>query len=216
MQQIIYFNNKPLFVTSEITKELEEYLHHEDTVFIDDFNLHTVKAMIHEMEMTKIHAGVFLHEDVEAVMKTFKKKLKLIVAAGGLVYTPDHEFLLIFRHGKWDLPKGKLDNKEPLEDCATREVFEETGLEKIRIDQPLTITYHTYHQEGKHILKESHWFLMKASQKQTVFTPQVAEGITECEWVAIENLASYMDNTHASILDVVNKAVKHLHETKNV
>jgi 8-oxo-dGTP pyrophosphatase MutT (NUDIX family) len=215
MHHTIYFNNKPLFITSEITKQLEEYLHHEDTVFIDDFNFHTVKAMIHEMEMNKIHAGVFLHNDVDAVLKAFKKKLKLIIAAGGLVYTGEHEILLILRNGKWDLPKGKLDEKESLESCAVREIEEETGLVKVSIEKPLTITYHTYHQDGKHILKESHWFLMN-SVKQTSFIPQVEEGIEKCEWVPIENLAPYMENTHASILDVVNKGVKVLHEAKNV
>ncbi len=68
----IYFNNKPLFITNEITTELEEYLHHEETVFIDEFNVHTVKAMVHEMEAHQIRAGVFLHADVERVLKSFK------------------------------------------------------------------------------------------------------------------------------------------------
>src|SRR5689334_4462347 len=100
----IYFNNKPLFLVSQVTKEIEEYLHHDDTVFIDDFDSHTVKAMIHEMEAEKIHAGVFLHPDTDAVLKAFKKKLVFIQAAGGFVHTPDNHVLLIFRKGKWDLP----------------------------------------------------------------------------------------------------------------
>jgi 8-oxo-dGTP pyrophosphatase MutT (NUDIX family) len=211
----IYFNNKPLFITSELTKELEELLHHEDTVFIDDFDFHTVKAMVHEMEMPKICAGVFLHHDIDAVLKAFQKKIKPIQAPGGLVHTDNHEFLLIFRHGKWDLPKGKLDEKESLEACAIREIKEETGLDSVRIERPLTVTYHTYHQDGKHILKDSHWFLM-SGEKQGVLTPQAEEGIEKCEWVHLENIAPYMENTHASILDVVNKAIRILHETKNV
>jgi len=211
----IYFNNKPLFITNEITTELEEYLHHEETVFIDEFNVHTVKAMVHEMEAHQIRAGVFLHADVETVLKSFKKKLVLIQAAGGLAHTEDDHLLLISRRGKWDLPKGKLDDNEDIKSCAIREVTEETGLLKVEIERPLCITYHTYHQDGKHILKESHWFLMN-SEKQTSFIPQLEEGIEKCEWVAIENLAPFMENTHASILDVVNKGVKLLHETKNV
>jgi 8-oxo-dGTP pyrophosphatase MutT (NUDIX family) len=211
----IYFNNKPLFITSEITKELAELLHHEETVLIDELNVQTVKAMLHEMEAQKIHAGVFLHDDVEAVMKAFKKKFVLIKAAGGLIHTKDDDLLLIFRRGKWDLPKGKLDDGEDLETCAVREVNEETGLENVKIEKPLCITYHTYYQEGKHILKESHWFLMKA-KKQTNLLPQLEENIDKCEWVPIGQLSIYMENTHASILDVVNAGVKLLHETKNV
>ena len=107
-----------------------------------------------------------------------------------------------------------IDDKEALETCAVREIEEETGLKNHVIEKPLTITYHTYHQDGKHILKESHWYLMK-SDKQSVFTPQTEEGITKCEWVHVKNIATYMENTHASIIDVVNEALKHLHETKN-
>ncbi len=43
------------------------------------------------------------------------------------------EILMIFRRGKWDLPKGKLDKGESLEACALREVEEETGLKKNKI-----------------------------------------------------------------------------------
>ena len=211
----IYFYNKPLFITNQITKELEEYLHHEDTVFIDEFNIHSVKAMLHEMEAQQIHAGVFLHDDVEAVLKSFKKKLVLIKAAGGLVHTEEDELLLIFRRGKWDLPKGKLDNNEDMKACAVREIREETGLAEVEIEKDLLITYHTYHQEGKHILKESHWFLGKA-KKQLNLIPEIEEDIEKCEWVPASQLAPYLENTHASILDVVKEGLKILHETKNV
>jgi len=211
----IYFNNKPLFLTDVITKELEEYLHHEDTVFIDEFNVHTIKTMLHEMQLSKIHAGVFLNEDVEAVMKAFKKKFVLIKAAGGLIHTKDDHLLLIFRRGKWDLPKGKLDDNEEIEACALREVNEETGLENVQIEKPLCITYHTYHQDGSHILKESHWFLMKA-EKQNKLIPQLEEDIDKAEWVAIDQITAYMENTHTSIHDVVDAGRKILHETKNI
>jgi 8-oxo-dGTP pyrophosphatase MutT (NUDIX family) len=211
----IYFNNKPLFLTNTITKELEELLHHEETVFIDEFNIHTVKAMLHEMESEKIRAGVFMNADVETLLKAFEKRFVLIKAAGGLVHTDDGHLLLIFRRGKWDLPKGKLDDNEDLETCAVREINEETGLVKIQVERPLCITYHTYHQDGKHILKESHWFVMKTPE-QIKLIPQIEEDIDKCEWVALDQLTPYMENTHASILDVVNAGVKMLQETKNI
>jgi 8-oxo-dGTP pyrophosphatase MutT (NUDIX family) len=215
MQKKIYFNNKPLFLVNELTPEIEEYLHHEETVFIDELNTHTVKAMIHEMEQPKIHRGIFLHPDVDTLLKSFKKKFSFVQAAGGFVYTEDHQILLIFRRGKWDLPKGKLDPHEDLAACALREVKEETGLENVQLDKPLTITYHTYHQYGEYILKESHWYLMR-SGRQEVFSPQTDEDIEKCEWVAVDHLASYMDNTHASVADVVKAGVRYLQETENV
>src|SRR5712664_3298519 len=35
----------------------------------------------------------------------------------------------LFGAGKWNAPGGKLQSKETAEHCATREVYEETGLE---------------------------------------------------------------------------------------
>ena len=211
----IYFNNKPLFLAKEINQELEEFQHHEETVFIDELNLHSIKAMIHEMEAPQIRTGIFLHRDPDAVLKVFKKKLVLIVAAGGLVHTGKNEILLIHRRGKWDLPKGKLDEKEELAACAEREIKEETGIQELKLEKPLMVTYHTYHEFGKHILKESHWYLFKAP-KQKSFIPQLEEDIDKCEWVSINQLTAYMENTHASIADVLNAGVKELHETKNL
>ena len=208
MQQIIYFNNKPLYLIDQLTPEIEEHLHHEETVFIDELNVHTVKAMIHEMEQSKILRGVFLHNDVNALLNSFKKKLTLVKAAGGFVHTKNHEVLLIFRRGKWDLPKGKLDENESLDVCAVREVKEETGLEKVKLDHPLTITYHTYHEFGNHILKESHWYIMKAEKQNLV--PQTDEDILSCEWVSTDNLSSYLENTHASIANVIKEGVSQL------
>jgi 8-oxo-dGTP pyrophosphatase MutT (NUDIX family) len=114
---------------------------------------------------------------------------------------------MIFRRGKWDLPKGKLDEGEDLETCALREVKEETGLEKIEMDKALAVTYHTYHQYGEHIIKESHWYLVK-SFKQKEFKPQTEEDIEKCEWVPLTTLGPYLDNTHASIRDVIHAGVQ--------
>src|SRR5258705_8336444 len=156
----IYFNNKPLFLCDAVDETIQPYVNHDDAVFIDELNSHTVKSMIHEMEQREIHAGVFYHPSLEELKKAFFKKFSFIQAAGGLVLNEKKEILLIFRRGKWDLPKGKLDKGEKLEDCAIREVEEETGLKKIELVSPLTTTYHTYHEGTKFILKESHWYMM--------------------------------------------------------
>ncbi len=64
---------------------IEPYVHHDDAVFIDELNSHTVKSMIHEMQSEKIHAGVFFHPTLEELKKAFFKKFTLVQAAGGLV-----------------------------------------------------------------------------------------------------------------------------------
>src|SRR5215218_6550882 len=107
---------------------------------------------------------------------------KKIIAAGGIVENENGEILFQFRRGVWDLPKGKLDDGESLEECAVREVEEETGLKKVELEEFLLATYHTYHENGKQVLKESHWYKMRADGRQEL-TPQTSEDISEVKWV---------------------------------
>lgn len=200
----IYFNNKPLFLCNEVDETLQPYIHHDDAVFIDELNSHTIKAMIHEMQLEKIHAGVFYHPDLEELKKAFYKKFTIVQAAGGLVKNEKDELLLIFRRGKWDLPKGKLDKGEKLEDCAIREVEEETGLQKVKLVSPLTITYHTYHEGARFVLKESHWYNMKVTGEQ-ILAPQTEENIEEIKWVKKDALQPYLDNSFPSVADVLKQ-----------
>lgn len=199
----IYFDNKPLFLCDSIDKYVEPYIHHDDAVFIDELNSHTIKSMIHEMQLPQIHAGVFFHSNLEELKKAFYKKFTIITAAGGLVQNEKKDILLIFRRGKWDLPKGKIDKGESLEQCAIREVEEETGLKGVKLIKPLTITYHTYHEGARYILKESHWFAMKSSGKQELI-PQTEEDILEIKWVKPAELDQYLENTYPSVAEVLS------------
>ncbi|HZE83039.1 MAG TPA: NUDIX hydrolase, partial [Puia sp.] len=198
----IYFNDKPLFLCDELNAEINSYAHHDDAVFIDEFSNPSVNSIIHEMRLEKVHAGIFLHKDLGALRKAFWKKFLLVQAAGGLVRNDAGEALFIFRRGKWDLPKGKLDKGETLEHCAVREVEEETGLTKVISGGPLLVTYHTYDESGKHFLKETHWYSMKAPGQQTM-TPQAEEQITALKWVEKKELAKYIANTYPSVVDVL-------------
>lgn len=201
----IYFSDKPLYLCDEIDAEMGAWIHHDDAVFIDEFSTPAVNAMIHEMRMDKVHAGVFLHKDLETLKKAFWKKFLPVKAGGGLIQNESAELLFMLRRGKWDLPKGKLDEKESLEACALREVREETGLDQIRLEKPLQVTYHTYDESGKHFLKETHWFMMQARGGQTL-TPQQEEQITQLVWVKAGDLDKYVRNTFPSILDVLEAA----------
>src|SRR5688500_2748722 len=131
----IYFNNKPLFLTDEIDAEIEPYVHHDDAVFVDELSTPGINSMIHEMRLSKIHAGIYYHQDLEKLKKSFFKKFNLVTAAGGLVVNEDDKVLLMIRRGKWDLPKGKHDEGETIEECAIREVMEETGLKNVRLER---------------------------------------------------------------------------------
>ena len=206
MHHTIYFQQKPLVLTDAITTLTQELLQKPNTAFQDQLNEASVQQMIQEMHDPQVAAGVFLLQDVEALLQAFKKQIRVITAGGGLVHTAANTLLLIFRKGKWDLPKGKLDAGESVEAAALREVTEETGLTTLQLEQPITVTYHTYSEKGELILKESHWFLMKSPQQENL-TPQLEEDIERCEWVNPANLDPYLANTHPSIIDVLKEGL---------
>ena len=201
----IYFSDKPLFLCDEIDKTIEPFLHHDDAVFIDELNAHTVKTMIHEMQQPGVHAGIFYHSRLEVLKKAVEKKFTLIRAAGGLVKNENDKALMIFRRGKWDLPKGKLNKNESIEHCAVREVEEETGLNNVKLKSPLLITYHTYQEGTKYILKESHWFTMNVSGAQQL-TPQIEEDIFDIQWIDQAEIKSYFPKAFPLILDIMEAA----------
>lgn len=205
----IFVQNKPLYLIDRPNPEVEEYLHRQTTIFIDELNTPAVKTMLQQLEQPDYYAGVLLYPDVSAALEAFKSHLTVIIAAGGLVKTPVNELLLIFRKGKWDLPKGKLDEGESMEECALREIEEETGAKKLLIEKPLQVTYHTYYENETHILKESHWYLIKGKVKSKL-KPQTEEDIEQCEWVPLEKVSAYTDNMHASIVDVIKNAQEYI------
>ena len=68
--------------------------------------------------------------DFKEMKRHFFSFFKVIEAAGGVVMNEKNDILVIFRSGKWDLPKGKIDKNESIRSAALREVMEETGERK--------------------------------------------------------------------------------------
>ena len=132
--------------------------------------------------------------------------MKEIIAAGGLVLNEDGDLLMIFRRGRWDLPKGKLDDGEQIEDCAVREVKEETGLRKLNVERFLGITYHKYFDThiNEEVTKQTHWFEMRAKRKQELI-PAREEDIEEIEWVQQKKIPEKLQNSYANIAEIIEK-----------
>ena len=133
---------------------------------------------------------------------------KKITAAGGLVFNDNNELLMIFRRGKWDLPKGKLDEGEAIEQCAVREVQEETGLQNVQLENFAGITHHEYFEPriNSDVFKETHWYKMYAPGVQPL-TPQTEEDIEIIEWVNQKDIAEKLQNSYPNIIEILN-AVK--------
>jgi 8-oxo-dGTP pyrophosphatase MutT (NUDIX family) len=127
-----------------------------------------------------------------------------IIAGGGIVQNEEGKILFQYRRGKWDLPKGKLDDGETIEECAIREVEEETGLKNVQLNKLIGVTTHNYIEKGEAIEKETHWFAMKVSGEQQL-VPQLDEDILELRWVAKNELNNYLSDTFTNIIEIVEK-----------
>jgi 8-oxo-dGTP pyrophosphatase MutT (NUDIX family) len=71
------------------------------------------------------------------------------------------EVILAGREGMWVLPKGTPDADERIEDTATREVREETGLE-VRIVRPIGQIEYWFALPRRRVHKIVHFYLMEA------------------------------------------------------
>lgn len=135
------------------------------------------------------------------VWKNFCAEFQLITAAGGRVKNEQQSVLLIFRREKWDLPKGKVDDGETIEEAAIREVKEECGLHYLVLQKNIGIIYHIYFHKQKWVLKDTHWFEMQGTI-QDELVPQIEEDITSMCWMKAEE-EEWKKNTFPSILEVM-------------
>lgn len=144
----------------------------------------------------------FYNDNVTRLFDYFASKFKIIEAAGGLVKNKNEQCLFIFRNGRWDLPKGKIEKGEAVKEAAIREVEEECGINELKIIKELPSTYHTYSIEEKNVLKRTYWFEMSTTYNKKL-TPQLEEGITDVQWLSKNQLKQVIDNTYESVKDVV-------------
>lgn len=160
------------------------------------------KKLISELEASE--STIMVEGNTEENWTNFRLNYQLVEAAGGLVENQQREWLFIHRNGMWDLPKGKLEKGENIEECAVREVAEECGIEEPTIIKPLETTYHTYILKGQRILKPTYWFLMRSSDESEL-VPQTEEGIDEVKWVPINEAKRLASSSFGSIKQVVDE-----------
>ncbi|MCW3085908.1 MAG: ndx1 [Bacteroidetes bacterium] len=157
----------------------------------------------HELISSKdINEICFCNSNELFLFDSFSSMFKLIEAAGGLVKNNKGDYLFIFRKGKWDLPKGKIEKDEAIRTAAVREVEEECGISDLTIIKEIDTTYHTYFIKEQAVLKPTYWFEMTSSDA-SVLKPQLEEGITEVRWIAPKDFNMVRDNSYESIMDVI-------------
>lgn len=164
-------------------------------------------SLLNNYNVSELNSVTLVAVEKKAVEEKFKSLFKVVKAAGGVVFKGD-KMLLIFRRGKWDLPKGKLDDGESSRIAAVREVEEETGV-KAALEHRICTTWHTYTLNGNRILKRTKWYQMACLDDANT-TPQTAEDIERLEWMDAKKTALAMTNSFSSIrfvIDSVNEKV---------
>ena len=188
MNYKVYLGNKAIILT--------DILHNTELVYLYD-NV-SLNEVIHRL-ITGRQKYIYLYSpNIEQSWKNFKTFFDVIEAAGGLVSNKNSQYLFIYRNGKWDLPKGKMEIGEKPEETAIREVIEECGIQHITIDGFLLDTYHLFTENQKKRLKITHWFKMSEGEK-SLLTPQLEEGIEKVEWIDIKKHPEILDNSYENI-----------------
>ena len=166
----VFVNEKKLTL-SKYPEDIEKNLRFEGFA--------TLEIAVDLLENTSCPEMNVYGENIEEIWEDFTHMFKVIEAAGGLVKNKNNELLFIRRMGKWDLPKGKIEKGESLEQAALREVEEETGLKELILEEFLNNTFHIYtERNGEKILKTTYWFKMTyVGNSQPI--PQKEEGISE-------------------------------------
>ena len=194
----VFVNDKEV----RFSDDIEDYHlsnNHSIVCVLDDNIRYRIEYLASFERTTAIYAYCLnLDDSIAKYEDCFEKK----IAGGGLVSFND-KFLFIKRNGMWDIPKGHIDNDESIEECAIREVQEETGVTDLTITSPLLITRHTYILNDQHILKETHWFNMQTNQINDL-APQTEEGISEVRWFEKGEFEIIKENAFASISEIVN------------
>ena len=175
----------------------------DDIQSIDHQDL-DIEKLFKQCKANKSATTYFVQTDnPSAYFDTIKESFKVIKAAGGLVKNGSGDYLFIFRLGKWDLPKGKVDPGESMKEAAVREVAEECGVKVDYLGQKLVTSYHTYQLKGEVVLKKTNWYEMGVN-KVPKLKPQLEEDITEAVWLSKTEFAKVRKNTYPSIAEVLD------------
>jgi 8-oxo-dGTP pyrophosphatase MutT (NUDIX family) len=193
----IYINEKVILLTESEPKKKESYVRIDADVF--DLKIIYTWILAHQSKLFYV-----LSNDAKAFLKTVAKNVILIEAAGGLVKNENKEYLFIYRQGKWDIPKGKIEKGEAVKTAAVREVEEECGIKVSSLEEKICKTYHVYIMRGDVVLKKTHWYKMRC-KAQNKLKPQKEEGITDARWFKKGHIEPIVKNTFPSIMDVLVK-----------
>ena len=194
----VFVNEKKLTL-SKYPADIEKNLRYEGFA--------TLEIALDLLENTSCPEINVYGENTGEMWEDFTHMFKIVDAAGGIVTNAEGKILFIYRLGKWDMPKGKIEKGESMEQAAVREVMEETSLKEIELQSFVNNTLHVYKERtGERVLKTTYWFHMSYSGEHDPL-PQLEEGITEVAWKNTKQiLDDVFPNTFKNIRLILTEA----------
>ncbi len=186
----VFVNDIPIILSAEQDMG-EKYT----SIPIKEAKFKRIIKKINKGKLLNVH---LFHAKEEKLLKHLFKKLPVVTAAGGMVLNKQNDVLFIYRNGRWDLPKGRVEKAESLEEGAIREVEEETGVQNLEITRFLQKTYHVFQRKGKYKLKVTYWYEMKTDYTGEL-VPEVKEGIMKVKWKDREKAQKALQKSYANI-----------------
>jgi 8-oxo-dGTP pyrophosphatase MutT (NUDIX family) len=198
----VFFNDRTIYLVDE----MPDFKGDEDAFICTFLQKDDLGPQLNNYLRQDMKADLYVYSPVaKDAFGVFRSCFRNIPAAGGLVKNRRNEYLIIFRRGKWDLPKGKAEKKETSEETALREVQEECNLDGITLESYLTTTYHIYHLDEQAVLKQTDWYMMGYSgTKEPV--PAKSEDIERTVWMTPSQVTGITGNIFPSIIEVLRTA----------
>lgn len=194
-QRSIYFGGTEVVITTTIPAP------HYVAIEVDASLYISRAKLLKKVETDKFIA--IITPDTEQTFSLLASEFKMVRAAGGVVTNKQEEVLMIELRGRWDLPKGHIEEGESSYDAALREVEEETGVRaKIIGVEPIATTWHAYDTYGQWELKSTDWWVMEAESGN--LNAQSEEGITGVRWLSNAELKGALKTSYPTIIRVID------------
>lgn len=186
----VFVNDSPLILTNEHPEKSNGNLF--------ALNEDSIRSAIDLLSRRALDKAYLYHPDEQKIVDIFMHKIPVVVAGGGFVTNSKGKVLFIYRDGKWDLPKGKVEKGESIENAALREVMEETGVKGLVIEKFLRTTSHIFKKSGEYRLKHVHWFAMSTTYLGPL-KKNKAEGIVKVKWKGPKKITKALGNSYATV-----------------
>lgn len=202
----LFFNEVKLSIINYDKNQIKNLRSKGKIIFEDNEDLDKrVETFLHNQINLQVYC---LFENEEQLLRKLATYFRFKKAAGGIVYNPQGDILVMSRYGYYDFPKGHIEEGESPQETALREVSEETNVNDLLLQEKIGNTYHVFYARDQFYLKETQWFRMITHQYGDI-KPQEEEHIQALWWFSPEEISNHKVLFYPSLQDLINRMKIH-------